>query len=248
MKPTIQTVLLIFSICCCTTQKEVVNTSNAKFIFKANIEKVGSATIPEISDVSKCIVTKINEVFYAPSDFADWTGRSITVVVKDPEKKKVGSEMVFYTNGWLYGKSLAVIEIESIDAGQISKEQVLKEVQAGKDSRVRERLRKSELVVSGEILDVKETKKQSARSEHDPKWTNAVIRIDTLIMGQIAENDVIIQFASSKDVMWANSPKFTMGEKGIWLLRRSEDKVYTVIESMDFYPIEKLEYIQSLLK
>jgi hypothetical protein len=47
----------------------------------------------------------VNEVVSAPPGFDDWTGRSITVSVKDIGLQKPGTEKLFYTNGWLYGKT-----------------------------------------------------------------------------------------------------------------------------------------------
>lgn len=242
--------IILLLIVSCNPSKEVTETTDAKFIFRATIEKIGEATLPEISNTSNCIVAKVNEVILAPADFADWTGKSITISVEEPGKKKPGLEQVFYTNGWLYGKSIAVIEIESSDSREVTSQQVLKKVQAGKDKKVRERLKRTELVVTGRILDVKEAEVQGKDSEHDPLWKTAIIQIDTLLKGRTNKHEVAFRFASSYDIMWSDSPKFKVGGTGIWLLRTKadQDKVYTITDPEDYFPIESIEYIHSLLK
>jgi len=50
--------------------------------------------------------------------------------------------------------------------------------------------------------------------------------------------------------MWERSPKFKVGDEGIWLLRRkpNQENQYSITEQEDFYPIERLAYLRSLLK
>ena len=249
MKPTI----LFFIILCifaCSPPKSIVDGIDAPFIFRATVERVGAATLPEISDVSNCIVVKVNEVIFAPPGFTDWTGKSITVAVKEPGRQKPGLEQVFYTNGWLYGKSLAVVEVASRDSREVTNQQVLDGVARNQDNKLRERLKASELVVSGQILKVHETEKQKLDSEHDPYWITAEIQVDSLEKGTTEGRTVTFRFASSYDIMWEESPKFKLGDKGIWLFRRSPDQkeIFTITAHQDFFPIERLEYIRSLLK
>lgn len=248
MKPTI----LFFMVLCilaCGPPKNIEDGIDAPFIFRATVERVGAATLPEISDVSNCIVVKVNEVIYAPPGFTDWTGKSITVAVKESGKQKAGVEQVFYTNGWLYGKSLAVLEVASKDSREVTNQQVLDGVARNQDNKVRERLKASELVVSGQVIKIGETIQQKTISEHDPIWTAAIIKIDSVEKGKIQGSELKIFFASSGDIMWEVSPKFKVGDEGIWLFNRTSiEKGFIISEREDFYPIEKLNYIRSLLK
>jgi hypothetical protein len=248
MKPSILFFMAV-SFFACKPPQNLSDANDAKFIFRATVERVGAATLPEISNVSNCIVVKVNEVIYAPPGFADWTGRSITVAVKESGRQKPGTEKVFYTNGWLYGKSLAVVELASRDSREISNKQVLDSVAGNQDKKVRERLKVSELVVSGQVIKIGEIIQSKTISEHDPLWTMAIIKIDSVEKGKTQSSELRILFASSGDIMWEESPKFKEGIKGIWLFRRmNQETGFSISEKEDFYPIERLVYIRSLLK
>jgi len=66
--------------------------------------------------------------------------------------------------------------------------------------------------------------------------------------------EVTLLFPHSDDVMWHDSPKFTEGEQGIWLLHRNQARLpgienrYTVLNPLDFRSREELNRVQRLLK
>ncbi len=234
----------------CTTPKPATGATGAKFIFRATVERVAAATLPEISDVSNCIVVKVSEVVSAPPGFTDWTGKSITVAVRDINSQKPETEKLFYTNGWLYGQSLAVVEVHSTESREVSNEEVLAGVNKAQDDGVRERLKRAALVISGEVVRLSDPEKQPVDSEHDPYWVTAEIQTEEVLKGSAEGSTITFRFPSSYDIMWQYAPKFKVGDKGIWLLQRApnQETIFSITEEQDFYPIERKEYIQSLLK
>ncbi|MEN8230609.1 MAG: hypothetical protein ABFS38_20800 [Bacteroidota bacterium] len=248
-----QTIFIFMTLCLftCKPPQNILDGSDAQFIFRATVESVGAANLPEISDVSNCIVVKVNEVISAPPGFSDWTGKSITVAVKESGRKEPGQEQVFYTNGWLYGKSIAVLEVTSKDSREVTNQQILDGVTRYQDNEVRERLKTSELVISGQVIRIGETIQPKTISEHDPLWTEAIIQIESVEKGEVQSSELKFLFASSGDIMWEGSPKFKEGDTGIWLFRpqdQDQEKRLRISQKEDFYPIERLEYIRSLLK
>ncbi len=243
-------ILFVLSVFSCSTSKDSQSAFGAKFIFRATVEQISAATLPEISDVSQCIIVKVNEVVWAPPGFTDWTGKSITVNVKGNDKHKVESEVLFYTNGWLYGRSLAVVEVNSMDTQELSNAQVLAGVQKDQDDEVQKSLKRAELVVSGKVIRISEPVKQRIDSEHDPLWVTAEIEIDKTLKGSDSRSTLSFQFPSSTDIMWENAPKFKEGDTGVWLLRRSQqqDDTFSVTETGDYYPLNRANYIEKLLK
>jgi hypothetical protein len=260
--------LFVFVIGCflaCRPPQGQADPGEAKFIFRGITEKIGEATLKEVSDASNCIIVKVTEVISAPPGFSDWTNRSVTVAVKGIERQKPGQEKVFYTNGWLYGEGLAVVEVSSVDGKEISNKQVIDRVNSAQDKKVTERLRSSELIVAGQITRIDTMFNNKKQSEHDPDWATAVIRTDTLLKGNAGTSEIKFRFPVSDDVMWADAPKFSNGQKGIWLLRRKTNAlsdrntkaptdtnrnmdVYTIIEKSDYFPLERLAYIRALLR
>lgn len=242
--------MLAITIAGCTPTTHLQNESDAKFIFRGTVEQINAATLPEITETQNCVVVKVNEVLETPPDFTDWTGRSITVLVKDAGKLKPGVERVFFTNGWLFGKSIAVMEVSSKDPRETDAKTVQNGIKARQENLLRERLKASELVIAGKVVELQPSKNQEPGSEHDPEWVTAIIEVSTTLKGQTGQTKVPVQFASSIDVMWYGSPKFTVGQQGIWLLQKpfTDKSGYQITDKADFYPIEQLDAIRNLLK
>ena len=242
--------ILILLNLACNPPKNVISANDSKFIFRATTEQIGTATLPEISDPGNCIVVKVNEVISAPPGFTDWTGKLITVAVKEPGRQKPGIEKVYYTNGWLYGKSLAVIEISSRNANEISNKEVLDGVNKNQEQKIKERIKSSELVISGQIFKI-DTLRNTSKviSEHEPEWRLATVNIDSVLKGRQLTSTVF-RFPSSRDIMWIDSPKFSKSQRGIWLLRKlnANDDVFTITEKEDYFSIDSLSIIRSLMK
>tara|TARA_R110000868_G_scaffold4211_1_gene26365 strand:- start:8739 stop:9416 length:678 start_codon:yes stop_codon:yes gene_type:complete len=222
----------------------------AQFIFRGTVEQVQAANLPEIKDVSNTIVVKVDEVVYAPPGFTDWTGKLITVAAKKPTEFKPQSQRLFYTNGWLYGQSLAVVEVGDGNFKDRSNEEVLMGVQHHQDNDVQERLKRADLVVVGQIIAIKKDIEVQRISEHNPLWATVTVKVDNYLKGSGDAENVQFSHPTSRDVMWADAPRFDEGVKGIWILHQSElvKGKLTITEKRDFFPIERLTYIESLLK
>lgn len=250
MKQWITITLVVLTYFSCTTVIPLQNEMDAKFIFRGTVEKLNEATLKEIADTRNCVVVKIKEVLETPPNFTDWTGRSITVLATDISKLKLGDDRVFFTNGWLYGESIAVIEVANSDPKEVTINTIQSRLKTRQDSLVRLRLRSTELVVSGKVLEIKPPEKTQQLSEHNPLWATAIINIETTEKGQATGRTVEVRFATSRDVMWNESPKFEISQRGIWLLRKSASDLqgYEVIDKADYFLIDQLEYIRSLIR
>ncbi len=243
-------ILVAFIYVSCASSLPPQNELDAKFIFRGMIEKINAATIPEISETENCIVVEVSEVLDVPPEFTDWTGRRITVLVKDVRKLKPLTERIFYTNGWLFGESIAVIELFSREAQETNSKAVQDGIKSRQNDLIRERLRSSELVVAGKVADLKGPGKQEFNSEHDPLWVTATIEIFSVVKGQSAQRTLPVRFSSSRDVMWFDAPKLSVGQEGIFLCRKpAADRAgYELTEKAYFFPMDQLETIRALLK
>jgi hypothetical protein len=103
-------------------------------------------------------------------------------------------------------------------------------------------------------------------SEHDPLWQEAVVEVTGTEKGGPAKQ-IVVRFPSSRDVRWYKAPKFTPGQEGVFILRKSTKdavpgaakalaagrarvgpEVYSVEHSADFQPMHRAESIKTLLK
>lgn len=104
-------------------------------------------------------------------------------------------------------------------------------------------------------------------SEHDPLWQEAVVEVTGTEKGGGSAKQIVVRFPSSRDVRWYKAPKFTPGQEGVFILRKSKKdavpgvtralaagrarggpEVYSAEHSADFQPMHRAESIRTLLK
>ena len=90
----------------------------------------------------------------------------------------------------------------------------------------------SDVIIYGEVILIESIYfKPPIIQEHSPNLHAAHIKINKALKGNIDsllintgdQSRVIgILFPESRDIMWYNSPKFVIGQRGIWLLHWTE--------------------------
>jgi len=233
----------------------------AAFIFEGVIEprsKEVAASMPPGS-----VVTRVVNVLYVKPAVSVRRGDLVIVQLAKQSVMPLRTRAVFYANGWIYGKYLVVRELghtpQSTSPDQLQKEITSAKVEAEND-RIRERINAAEIVISGKVDSVRrfEPKERRPISEHDPDWRIAQVSVNQFLKGQAGSNVVLVAFPNSRDVMWADSPKFVAEEEGIWILARPKNlerffaevnqPVYTAITARDFRALKETERITTLVK
>jgi len=123
-------------------------------------------------------------------------------------------------------------------------------------------------VVVGRITDVHRwivPKSAAARyrtSEHSANWHEAVLQIQSILKGlKVKRNKMIVRFPQSRDVAWANAPKFEKKQQGIFILKKDQVSgdataslggytvdAYTCLTPGDWLPMSDEARVRSLLK
>ena len=232
---------------------------NSKFIFKGRVLKLNATTMPDIVPATDgTVVVKVEEIILAPETLDDFTDQEITVSLIKPGSVRAGEEALFFTNGWLYGRSLAVREVGRTRADGdpvVLRKQVSEVRQRAADQNLQRRLAQAELVVVGTVSLTRPSRGQARRAritEHEPDWWEAVIQVESVLKGQPPQPNVIVLYPKSIDVMWYGSPKFVKGQKGVFLLhreQRSDFQVdgFTALDPLDFQPIEQADRVKRLV-
>jgi len=202
----------------------------ARFVFKGTVKKLKAATMAEVPVTDRTIVVRVDEVIHAPETLSHYAGKDITVELGGRKKAAVGQEAVFFANGWLFGKSVAV---QSIDHHPVGKTTAALRSAAGDpvktlaDRDLRAHFDSADLVISGKVSSVRlpqdmvGSSRRLPPSEHDPLWQEAVIEVDAVHRGSHAQHAVVVRFPSSHDVAWADAPKFRPGQEGHFILHRA---------------------------
>jgi hypothetical protein len=243
------------------TVDELVRQS--KYIFRGTVRALGASTISNLPPGPELAVVRVDEVYVAPSTLGDFTGRDITVRVKETPPTSVGQRWVFFTVGWLYAESLAVLEVGRIpftdDTAGAIRQQIAAAVQRAADQNLTARLNLAALVIVGRVSAVRPVMSLPARrpiTEHDPDWREAMITVESTEKGT-AQTSVVIIFPNSTDEFWIDSPKFKTEQEGIWILQRDQRERgapslripgLTALNPLDFQNKDQLERIRRLLK
>ncbi|HSS75718.1 MAG TPA: hypothetical protein VLV54_03145 [Thermoanaerobaculia bacterium] len=229
--PKVAPLPVLLGLCFCAAAGQAASgpealTRTAQFVFRGTIQKVEASNLDIVQAEFDTAVVRVDEVLKASPSLGDFTGREITVKLAQPGDATPGEQAVFFTNGWLYGTTLAVIEVGRLhgDAAPI-RGQVAATVRQAVDEELQGRLAGAELVVAGRVVETHPAAvvgEVGEGSEHDPQWWEAVVQVDAVFKGKPAGQRITFFYPTSQDVVWFEAPKPAVGSDGIWLLYRDQ--------------------------
>lgn len=230
----------------------------SELVFRGKITEVGASTMPEVPADKMTVVVKVEEVYQAPEMLRFLAGKSITVVTRDPAPLQAGQDALFLAKGWLYGKSIAVVEIER-ELGKVDypdlRRYVNGEAEAARDEALLKRVADADVIVAGNVVSAKPVQALDLgnASEHTPMWTEATVQVSSVVKGSLPTSGLHVVYPASMDVKWYRSPKFPVGQEGVWILRRRQIEelgmhALTALEALDFHSMHALERIRALAR
>ena len=83
----------------------------ARFVFQGTVKKVKATTLKSMAASDRTIVVRVDRVIRSPETLSDYAGHEVTVQLGSGERVRPGQTLIFYTNGWVFGDSLAVQSI-----------------------------------------------------------------------------------------------------------------------------------------
>ena len=254
------------------------------FVFKGAVKKVRSATMKGVPVGDRTAVVRVEQVIEAPRSFAHYQGQDITVELAGKKKVSAGDEFIFHANSWMAGDSIAVRSVTQEPVTRSHAALLKSEVDPIERRQARQlqgQLDDADLVVSGKVAAVTIPPEppeharaaeppRRPRSEHDPKWRQAVINIDETHKGSHQSNQVNVVFPASTDVRWYKAPKFQAGQKGVFVLHKTKMKtdehhelramakaakgapdeveVYTALHPADFQPLTQKAVVKAMIR
>src|SRR5262249_17755019 len=117
------------------------------FIFTGEVRKRRAATL-SLVDVSELdAVIAVDRVLRRPEGVVDFSGMDITLRGNSAVELADGRTALFAADGWLYGESLALLEVSRMAGSEGNAEKQIKaaEEQAARDAMV-DRLRRADLI------------------------------------------------------------------------------------------------------
>jgi hypothetical protein len=232
-------------------------TRAAQLVFRGTVQKAGASNLDVVQADSSTAVVRVDEVLKGAPSLGDLTGREITVKLAQPGAATPGEQAVFFTNGWLYGATLAVVEVGRLHGdAALLRGQVAAAVRQSADDELKGRLAGAALIVAGRVVETHPAPVSGSEvgegSEHDPQWWEAVVQVDTVFKGKPVGQRVTFLYPTSQDVIWFEAPKPSVGADGIWLLYRDQLPElglngYTALKRWNLLPRGQADTVRRLL-
>lgn len=197
--------------------------------FVGTVLQTASSSLAEVEPAADTVVVRIDEVIAGGPALRDHVGEPVTVALPEGVQVADGDVHVFAVNAWIFGSGLAVRAISVGDHGAIISASAA-ETASADDARVRRRAAEAKSVVAGVVRQVVHVSAGAERpiTEHDPLWNDATVEVHERTGAASATGAITVRFASSRDVRWHTAPKFTVGDRGVWLLGAPQPPTYGV--------------------
>lgn len=228
-----------------------MNTA-ATFVFEGTIQRLGEATVTVAEPDQLTAVVHVDRVLRVPPELEHLVGEEITVVLA--RRLSAGQTMVFSTIGWVYGDSVAVIELEREPVSAAAGVSLEQQRDAAWKQAVQQRVSSANQIVLGQVTELRPHPTARPRlSEHDPDWWFADVAVDVVLKGERARA-VPVMFANSLDVMWRMAPKLLPNQKSILVLHQDQDgeklpgpRSKAILSPHDVHAPDKLDTIAAMI-
>jgi len=212
-------------------------------VFIGTVLQTASSSVAEVEPAADTVVVRVDQVVSGAPAFHDHLGEPITVALPDGVEVAEGDVHLFQAIAWIFGTGLAVRAISVGDQDGLEAALTSSPVgPAGAEERLRRRMASADHVVTGVVRQVSHVPFAEVHpiTEHDPLWQAAIVAVHGQL-GQAAgpaPSEVTVRFASSRDISWRDAPKFSVGERGVWLLGAPQPAALTAAAAVEELPAD----------
>jgi hypothetical protein len=214
----------------------------------------------------RTVIVQVIEVLKGPAGMVLPPGSAITVQLSsDLLVLQPSEQATFFTNGWVYGETLAVTEVGRMPVEAVAAPTTLAgrsvpvtEAEAAlaelAQDEVLEHARAADAVVRGQVISLTQVPEPQAPGEHDPDWWIATLAVDLVAKGQVPNmvddvGRVGVLYANSLDIKWRQSLKPKASQAGLWLLHRTTGETerlapFQISHALDLQPSIQLEFLR----
>lgn len=224
---------------------------DATFVFEGTISRLNASTVATVTPTASTAVVQVDRAVRVAPAFEYVVGREITIVLDS--RATVGTTMVFSAVGWVFGDSLAVIELEREPITAAAADRTPSQDREAMWARAaRERVQRANQVVLGQVRELRPHPNARPRlSEHDPDWWIAEVDVETSFKGARSRT-VPVTFANSRDVMWSRAPKLRPAQKSILVLHQGDEELPDrrsrgVLHTQDVHAPDKIAAIVDMI-
>jgi hypothetical protein len=210
--------------------------------------------IQEINAEQNTVTIRVNNV-YAPEFAEGITEKTITASFRYASSLQVGEHLVFFAGGESAGAA-GRPEILGVTApGNIADLKTAMARVSGHraEEEFRHRVESADLVVTGAVERVMAKEGGGRGRDKDDKDKDgesvAVVQISQVLKGHYSKKMVNVVFPQGTAARWVGAPRFEVGDKGVWILRREhDDEFYRAVGPKDFLLPGELSAVEKMLK
>jgi hypothetical protein len=234
------------------------------FIFRGTVLDMGRATMTGVPVDAGTAIVAVQEVLHTPPGLDDFTGRTITVELREPGRPGIGEPAAFFTRTWIFGASLMVREVGALPLGTSGVDEkwltgrVAEAAREVADEGLRSRLGSATWVVAGTVVSIAPARVPARIApevtEHEPDWWIAQVKVQSVVKGTGWPGELAVLFPHSDDVAYHRNPKLSPGQERIFILHDDAIRVrnrglagLTALDPLDVQGVEQLSRVQGLV-
>ncbi|HXG00102.1 MAG TPA: hypothetical protein VNL69_04915 [Bacteroidota bacterium] len=236
-------------------------------VFVGTVLQRGAVSFEAVQRSEETAIVRVVDVLEKPRAVALNGGDTITLLLNNASTPGEGVRAVFYADGWIVGKALALKEVgHTLLSDETTTEQITKSFLEAKrqlrDEELRSRIAAASIVAHGKVVSIRRAEQpRRIITEHDPEWQEAVIEVRTAIKGTSVREQIVVRFPGSMDVAFYRMPKLKVGDEQVILavrdtlsglpramLQGKATEAYLVEMPTDVLPKEELERVQRLAR
>ena len=226
----------------------------ASLVFTGTVTELGASTVPLLPASEKLVGVRVDRGLRVDPVLGDLRGKLITVGAAAPRTLIVGQRAIFFTRSWIHGRGIAVHEVAHVDPGH--EQETATAIARLPERHLKDRVESAELVVAAQVTHIGADRK-SRRRRNAAFWAPADLRVDRVLLGTPRQTTTVF-FPTTRRPPWTNAPKFTEGQKGIFILQpvsRPSNAFFAdldpgsliALDPDDFQPDSQLPTVESLV-
>jgi hypothetical protein len=251
-----------------TTSDSVELAQVSTFVFNGTVQTLNGSTVSQAPASAHTAIVRVDSIARCSTNVCGSVGKLVTVKLLSADSVKNGEQYTFFTQGWLLGNGVAVIEIKHITpalSDDVAKALLSEGSKAVSEQILGTQLASAACVITGEVLQVRRLELASdTPSEHQAHWQDATVKVLSIekkgcLPAGTKTVDVLFPSEMDKDTRWVAAPRFHVGQTGVWILYPGPNgkyktgaapsgKTYSSPESGDFRSLEEISTIRSLLQ
>jgi hypothetical protein len=209
------------------------------------VDNIWEGEIQEIDVEQSTVLIQVTQA-YLPQFIAGNLQGTIMASFRYASQLAVGDQFVFLANSQAGTGSVGTEIVGLIVPGTVQdlRTKIARASERVRAERLRHRVERADLVISGEVAKI-----EPSRFERGAEAVAATVRIAKVLKGDRDRKSVRVVFPKGVEARWVGVPRFAVGDKGVWILKReSPEREYKAPSFEDFLAPSQERSVEAVLQ